>query len=161
MHPGEHAASPWAGARLIPVRLQGYRRSFSQEPSWRQGDGASRGVLTVRRAADHWCNGILLQAAGLACWQTLDHRERGYVRQAVTERAIAPYDATSVSLADVFIFEGREAQRNEELLPNRAYLELCLTAAREWSEPFYRDFLETTYVGQRSLRDYVESLRVE
>jgi hypothetical protein len=154
MHPGSLATGSGRSASPQPVRVQGYRRSFCQEPSWRRGSGAHRGVLTVH-AATSWFSGILVRGLSADMLKALDHRERGYRRVAVERSAIEPYgpapDLDGIDRIEIYV--GRRELRNPDLRPNVDYLRLCRDAAAHWGTDFLDDFLSTTHVGSAPLRD--------
>lgn len=153
MHPDELARHFAGEGPLLPVRVRGFRRSFCQEPSWRQGSGERRGVLTVRPSAVDWINAVLVCGCGPDVLRSLDHRERGYRRVAVPAAAIDPYaaaDAVRVPEAAA-VYAGRDDKWNPSLLPNDDYAALCTRAAGHWGAAFLDDFLATTYLGGETL----------
>lgn len=159
MHPVELARHcTWT--RCVPVRVQGFRRSFSQEPSWRAGDGLERGVLTVRRSASDWFNAILVCGSNADAFRSIDQRERGYTRVLVPVTDVEPYAMHEVDalIDEIRLYTGRDEKRNDELLPNRAYLKLCIDAAARWGREFARDFLRTTHCGDNTLEDAIRSM---
>lgn len=150
MHPDEHVALAADGVATfgepVPVRVRGFRRSFSQEPSWRRGEGLERGVLTVRPSPGHWFNGVLITGCDESMVARLDERERGYRRIRLELSQVDAYaghvlDATP---PEVHVYVGRDEQWNEVLRPNSHYQSLCTTAAAAWGDGFLNDFLETT-----------------
>lgn len=170
MHPDE-LAKHCARTQSVPVRVQGFRRSFLQEPSWRTGEGVERGVLTVRRSAGDWFNAILVcgfaddarkssdGGSGTDALRSIDQRERGYTRVVVPGEDVEPYAMHEVDplIDEIGLYTGREEKWNEELLPNRAYLKLCVEAAALWGSEFARDFLRTTHTGSGTLEHLVRS----
>lgn len=160
MHPDElakHCAQP----ESKPVRVRGFRRSFSQEPSWRAGDGIERGVLTVRRSERDWFNGILIRGSDVPALRSIDRRERGYTRVVVPVPGVTPYGMHGTEeldeLDEISLYAGRDEKWNAELLPNPTYLDLCIEAAQHWGREFANDFLRTTYVGARTLDDFISA----
>lgn len=146
-----------ADVDLLRVRVRGFRRSFSQEPSWRTGAGAERGVLTVQPSRGDWFNGILVSDAAADVLRSLDYRERGYSRQAVSATHIEAYDPEDSAriTAAVVVYAGIPDKYNDALLPNSAYLKLCTDAAAHWGSDFARDFLLTTFVRDATLDDFM------
>jgi len=47
-------------ALYIPVKVNGYRRSFSQKARYRKGKNNEKGVLTIDKHNKSWFNGLLL-----------------------------------------------------------------------------------------------------
>jgi cation transport regulator ChaC len=152
MHPDELARHPTLDPTGVPVRLRGFQRSFCQEPSWRECRGRHRGVLTVRRSADHWLNALLVRVADPAALRSLDDRERGYARVRVSAADVVPYARTVDATHEIGVYVGRAGNRNDSLLPNRDYLLLCTAAATTHGDVFLHDFLATTFVGDVPLR---------
>lgn len=158
MHPAELARHFTTGAdhtpERIPVRVRGFSRGYCQAPSWRDGDGDRRGVLTVTPSDDGWINAILICGCDAELLTSLDARERGYERCAVPAAAIQPCAGSALpdALSEIVIYVGRSELRNEALLPNPTYRALCITAAAQWGDTFLQDFLATTH-GSGSSRE--------
>jgi cation transport regulator ChaC len=155
MHPDEHYDHRIRDWPLVPVRVLGFRRSFSQVPTWRSGSPAERGVLTIRPSAADWFNAIMICGWDPRALKLLDHRERGYTRRTLPESALDPYLEQNPleAVREVNVYVGREEKRNDALQPNAEYLELCAEAASRWGEEFLEDFLSTTYVGGTTLHE--------
>jgi cation transport regulator ChaC len=156
MHPDELAGHLDRGDLITPVHVRGFKRSFCQEPSWRTGEADERGVLTVRPSASDWFNAILVCGWQAEVFEVLDHRERGYIRQTVSSSSVEPYLKTDAlqKVREINVYTGREEKWNDVLLPNPEYLKICTDAAAHWGEEFLHDFLATTYVGPKCLRDF-------
>ena len=88
-----------------PVIVLGFRRSFSQEPSWRKGVGNKRGVLTVSPNDQASMSAILISEVSGAAFAVLDERERGYDRVSVQKVRIQPFGGarSGIDQPDVFI----------------------------------------------------------
>lgn len=56
----------------------------------------------------------------------------------------------------IFIYVGKPEKQNDGLLPNKSYLELCLRGAKHWGEEFQEQFLQTTYVGDLTLKAFLQ-----
>lgn len=155
MHP-EELARHCTSTRSVPVRVRGFRRSFSQEPSWRAGAGIRRGVLTVRPSEFDWFNAILICGSDADALRSIDRRERGYTRVRVPLPNVEPYATYDLHelIDDIGLYTGRDGKWNDGLLPNPDYLKLCIEAAERWGSDFAADFLRTTYVGGRTLEDF-------
>lgn len=149
MHPAELARHGLAEHPATLVRLRGFRRSFCQEPSWRRSDSAARGVLTVRREAGCWLNGLLIQDLRPGALPALDRRERGYVRTPLAADALEPYEpGADLGPGQPIVYLGREEKFNAGILPNEEYLGICATGAGRWGPSFLRDFLLSTHLGE-------------
>jgi len=152
IHPDEHRRLPGL-IETLPVRLEGYRRSFTQTPSWRRGEGRQIAVLRLEESPQHTLNliALLFEELDLA---ELDHRERGYRRIALPADRLTPFGDTPLpGLDSCHLYLGRDELHNPTLLPNPEYLDLCLEGAKAWGEAFYREFLETTVLGDGSTLD--------
>lgn len=147
IHPDELARHTLRGRGATPVRVQGFRRSFCQEPSWRAASGLARGVLTVRPSPGEWFNALLVPGLTESILPGLDERERGYRRVEVEAGQLEPYPGAELPrCVGVHLYTGRSERYNEEILPHRSYLDLCVEGARRWGARFLRDFCTSTYV---------------
>ena len=142
--------------QAIPIKLESFKRSFNQQPAWRENGGRDSAVLNVQPAEQKWLNGICFCYPKLD-FKTLDHRERGYCRTSVAVAGISCYQGYQLpELQEIFIYLGREEHRNNHLQPNPDYLDICTLGAKSWGDIFYRDFLSTTYFNSGIvLRDYL------
>jgi hypothetical protein len=146
IHPGEHRKLP-GFIEAIPVHLRGYRRSFTQTPSWRRGEGRQIAVLRLEESPEDSLNLIALLFKELD-FTELDRRERGYRRIALPADQLTPFGDTPLPGLDSYhLYLGRNELHDPALLPNPEYLDLCLEGAKAWGEAFYREFLETTVLG--------------
>lgn len=151
---------PHLFASAYPVSVKGYRRVFNQEPSWREGDDKYRAVLNVMKSDQAVFNGLLVRLQDGSNFHQLDERERGYHRIAITQAQLTSFSSSSsentsfVNKSEpIFIYVGKPEKQNDDLLPNKSYLELCLCGAKHWGEEFHEQFLQTTYVGGLTLKD--------
>lgn len=144
MAKAEIAALGISPDNAIPMMLQGFRREFSQEPSWRRGKGLQRAVLTLVRSPGNSVNVILLQSLSGAMMAQLDIRECGYDRVQLEPSCLSgfnPNDSFSLSSqATIFTYVGKREKRNPKLRPNPQYLERCQCAAKDWGEEFFQLF---------------------
>lgn len=144
-------------ANARPVVVRGYRRSFDQEPTWRLRETGDRAVLAVRESAEASFNAILVTGIVETAWEALDERERGYVRTEVPASMVTPFDPSSPlerTSASLSIYLGKPGRRNEELLPNPAYLRTCMEGAGQWGAAFREAFLQSTFVAHRTVADH-------
>ncbi|WP_149498521.1 gamma-glutamylcyclotransferase family protein [Roseiconus lacunae] len=147
------------------VVVDGFRRSFHQEPSWRRVDddlekAGHRGVLRVDRSqvGDRF-NAIMVPIADPHAWQVLDHRERGYDRVEVQPAQVSLFEHSAAqggttdapARGAVWIYVGKPSKFNPQLRPNPSYAEICRRAASAWGERFLDRFLATTFVGGQAL----------
>jgi hypothetical protein len=142
--------------QAIPIKLENFKRSFNQQPAWRENRGRDSAVLNVEPAEQEWLNGICFCYPKFD-FKTLDSRERGYCRTSVTVDRISSYRGHHLpEMKEIFIYLGKKDYRNNNLLPNPDYLNICIVGAKTWGEDFYRDFLNTTYLNSGIvLRDYL------
>ncbi len=157
---GELAKKDFAKLDLVAVKVNGFRRQFRQEPSWRPGSGLYRGVLDAFKHEGGAINAVAMAGLSGAMLSELDSREVGYSRIQVAHERIEPYDggrSDAWSRRDFYIYTGKRHKTNPELLPNLDYLEICLAGARQWGDLFFEDFLEMTFVGNTSLRRFIVS----
>ena len=144
----------------VPIRLETFKRSFTQQPAWRDNSGTHSAVLNAQTSEQNWLNAICFCYPEFD-FKTLDKRERGYSRTSVTVDKINSYRGHHLpKLKEVFIYLGKKDYRNDNLLPNPDYLNICTVGAKTWGENFYRDFLNTTYINSGILlRDYLSTAK--
>ncbi len=144
-------------AEACPVLVKGYKRVFNQEPSWRKGYGEHRAVLSAMLSAEDCFNGLLVGIQDDRDFHMLDERESGYDRTEIARSQLSCFIDTSCSLQSepIYIYLGKPSKRNDDILPNKSYLDLCLRGAKHWGETFYDQFLQTTHVGTRTLKMYL------
>lgn len=143
-----------------PIIVQGFKRIFRQEPSWRRSDQVKeRAVLNVVGSHQHWLNGLLISGLDDGFFTDLDKREKGYNRIRVAPSSLRRYDSSSATLTppNIYIHTGDTDKQSDSILPNVSYLRTCLEGAEQWGEDFYDDFLDTTFIGDNvSLRTYLD-----
>ena len=143
---------------VFPVSVKGFKRVFSQEPSWRRSSGNDRAVLTVVEDEYNSINAILILGLNNDALHLFDERERGYWRKKVNLKNVnyCPKTGNDIVINDVYIYVGKQEKYNENLMPNPDYLRICIDGAKMWSEEFYEEFLKTTFVGGRRLSEVIE-----
>ncbi|WP_457596289.1 gamma-glutamylcyclotransferase family protein [Hydrogenimonas sp.] len=144
IHPDEHRALPGL-VDAVPMWLRGFRRSFTQRPSWRKGVGQEIAVARIDPDPRGELNLVCLLFE-IVDFDALDRRERGYRRVVVDAGRLTPYrEGRSLPDCDeFFIYLGRQGLYAPDLKPNPDYLRLCLEGAKCWGEAFYRDFIESS-----------------
>ena len=142
--------------QMMPSKLLGFKRSFSQEPTWRKGDGEHRALLNVKESKAHWLNGILVRDIDDALIEILDKRERGYTRHLFDSSMLNP---DIESQTQTYLYVGKAEKQNDTISPNNEYLEICLEGARFWGDDFYQNFLTTTFIGDRMLSNYLQAVK--
>ncbi|WP_457607949.1 gamma-glutamylcyclotransferase family protein [Nitratifractor sp.] len=149
VHPDEHRAISGL-VDAVPLRLRGYRRRFTQRPSWREGVGERIAVARVDPDPRGEINLLCLLFETID-FRALDERERGYRRIEIDPSLLHP--CRNEPLPDCerfFLYLGREELHAPELEPNPDYLRLCLEGARHWGEEFYRKFVESSGLAEDS-----------
>lgn len=148
---------PPNNSRVIPVVLHGFRRRFNQEPSWRVGQRRERAVLNVEPLEGSSLNAILLAGIDARELAGLDEREQGYHRVSVPDSQIGPFSRSPFCRFDrrplahpTYVYCGKPEKRNNTLLPNNAYLQLCLRGALQWGQDFHDMFLQSTFIGEHA-----------
>ena len=140
----------------LPVRVEGFKRVFNQEATWRKGSGRNRAVLNVMRSKENWFNGILLTGFEMRDLEALDERERGYERIEIEKGLIEFYDHPAEPRGRIWTYTGKRIR--SDIMPIPSYLDLCIEGAREWGDRFYRDFLDTTFLSDgRTLREFLQA----
>src|SRR3954447_21662558 len=111
-----------------PVILQGFKRMFRQEPSWRKSDqGEERAVLNAVSSQQHWLNGLLIWGLDDGFFTNLDEREKGYQRIGVAQSSLRRYNSshTSPIPQNIYIYTGDVEKQSASILPNESYLRTC------------------------------------
>lgn len=158
------------GSRVVPVRVDGFRRVFNQESVWRvqasDGGEDERAVLNAVRDEGCSMNAVLVPDVSAEEYEALRVRESGYRMVEVEEDEIEPYadgDSLPGSVEEgvVLVPTGNTERVNDDLLPIPEYVEICLEGARHWGEEFHDEFLRTTYVrGGETLGEYLDGRRI-
>lgn len=158
LNPEQLHQKPHLFARAYPVFVKGYRRVFNQEPSWRKGDDKHRAVLNIMESDQDGFNGLLVKLQDGSDLHQLDERERGYNRMLISQSQLASFPPiSSMSKSEpIFIYVGKPEKQNDDILPNKSYLELCLRGAKHWGKAFKEQFLQTTYVGDLTLKAFLQ-----
>jgi hypothetical protein len=109
--------------RTCPVIVQGFKRIFRQEPSWRRSDlGKERAVLNAVSSRSHWLNGLLIWGLDDDFFTDLDEREKGYQRIEVDPSSLRRYGSSSTTSIpqNIYIYTGdMDKQSNSILLMSR------------------------------------------
>lgn len=146
--------------RVCPVRIDGFKRIFNQEASWRETSESQRAVLNVIQSGEDWFNGILIGDLSRGEFIDLKRRERGYRFVEVEADQIETYDQNDIDLDGVsvnwsvveeqdIIMTTTGNKTDSEASPIPEYLEICKEGAQHWGDVFYHDFLETTETNAR------------
>lgn len=150
-------------SRVVPVRVEGFRRVFNQESVWRakvtEGGEDERAVLNAVRDEGRSMNAVLVPDLSSDEYEALRVRESGYRMVEAEKEDIAPYRTDEDDLPEddvVLIPTGRDERVNDDLLPIPEYVEICAEGARYWGESFREEFLRTTEVrGTGTLAEYL------
>lgn len=141
--------------RVQPVKLQGFKRVFNQEASWRDVDDDQRAVLNVVPAEDAWCNGIVVPNLTREECHAFRERERGYRLIEVDPDRLDPYAARAVDTDHVggvgprvdtqdLVLVPTGTRVTDDIAPIEPYVEECIAGASQWGETFRADFEATT-----------------
>ena len=140
--------------RCVPIVLNGFKREFSQEPSWRKATSKHRAVLTCFTDPNHFINALLIKDISKEELKELDVREIGYDRLQIDINQIQyKYTNEHKDLDEIYIYIGKEEKYNNGIFPNKNYLQLCIDGANTWSREFANDFMNTTFSKNKTLKD--------
>lgn len=166
LHPDEIDTLFHRDDRVVePVKVHGYRRGFSKSVAdhLRDVDDEQSGVLNLHHDSENWFNGLMIGPLSEQGLRKYAFREREYDLHSLSESAIdfdyefRHDEAREIEFNEMFTClleeESREVGKYD---PEPDYLELCLNGARRWSDRFYDDFLESTYVKDEPLKSYVK-----
>lgn len=139
-----------------PIILNGFKREFSQEPSWRKSTSINRAVLNTKEDSNHFINALLIDIY-IKDIEVLDKREVGYNRLKVDRNSIEfKYDLIeNIKQNDIFIYTGKPEKYNNLILPNLDYMNICIQGANSWGDVFYNDFIKSTFVQDEALEDFI------
>lgn len=134
-------------ADAVPVRVDGYRRSFNKPSKGREGANGEKAILNTEPDADAWLNAVLVPDVPDGEFERYRAREYRYDLVDVPPASLTPYDES----------DGGVAERQDERLlavsegtltdprPIPSYAGMCVEGARAWGEAFLADFLVTTH----------------
>jgi hypothetical protein len=128
------------------VKVQGFKRIFNQEPSWRSAESEYRAVLNVEKNPNHWFNAIVIKDLTQEYIDDLDIRERGYDRVSIKDGDVVSYDGKVIK--ECIVYCGKEGKQNDKIYPNVDYYELCLNGANSHLVNFFADYVKTTYQNE-------------
>ena len=139
---------------IVPVRLQGYTRVFDFPSSTRLCEKSGK-CCTVLNAfeskKDSSINGIIFEMDEEDL-QNLIYRETGYE---LIEVEVENYYDENVKIVAYF-FKAPKYESNYFLFDSEKqmeYLDLCVEGCKIFGDEFLREFLETTYIENKSLRE--------
>lgn len=148
IHPSEYAVMfPSAANDAIPVRLDGFTRTFEQETTFRGAAGNGDATLTVTRDASSWVNGILIPNVSETELAEYEEREEGYTLERVPAQEFEPYSSENQRIVDeckeVIVPVGNRKLDTPTPVPE--YLALATTGASLHGDEFLTDFVLTTH----------------
>lgn len=138
---------------LVPVCVDGYRRSFAQKSLVREGGDGERAILRVDPSSDDWFNAVVIPLEGIE-YENYLGREAGYTVESVDPEKITTYQDGVLNvdrdfkseLYDSFVTAvGDRPLENPDPIPT--YLTVCVEGALYWGDRFLRDFFVTTYIS--------------
>lgn len=133
-------------ATAVPVRVEGYRRSFNKPSAHREGENGETAILNAEPDADAWLNAVLVPGVPDDEFEYYRQREYRYDLVDVTAEHVEPYDdgnTRSITGLDERLIATSEGELTDpEPIPY--YAAKCLEGARGWGETFLTDFLVTT-----------------
>ncbi|WP_247006692.1 hypothetical protein [Halorientalis litorea] len=134
-------------ADAVPVRVDGYRRSFNKPSKGREGVNGEKAILNAEPESGAWLNAVLVPEVPDDEFERYRAREYRYDLTDVPAAAVTTYDDG----------DGAAVERPTERLlavsegtltdprPIPYYARMCVEGAREWGEAFLADFLVTTH----------------
>ncbi len=140
---------------LRPAYIKGFRREFNKidEEGWHSSNLDLAGipycaVNVTANENDGEVNGITFEVE-LTYFDNLRQREKDYEPVKTTA-----YDfETGKPLGKCFVFLANTCDGSYEHgnPAQERYLKVCLSAAKEYGNDFYKQFLATTYIGDKTL----------
>ena len=143
---------------LIPVKIQGVRRSYS----YRSKRGGL--MLSTRKKPGSWINAVVIQGLPEKQREILEDVESSYIREEIDIGRIETYEACDLEVEDEPVMfladpEGEDFDVEGEI--NFVYHKTILAGidllgeiyGEEFAEEFKQDFLETTFHGGEPLAE--------
>lgn len=140
-------------ARVVLVKVKGFKRVFNQLPSWRKVDGNKKAVMNIEKDENSWFNALVIKSIDEEYIKDLDHRERGYNRVSLEDGSVTLYSDGSV-VKNCIVYQGKVYKQSDKILPNPDYFVICKEGAKCHGEDFLKDYLKTTY--ENSLNGEIE-----
>jgi cation transport regulator ChaC len=143
---------------IRPVWVKGFRREFSKqsERGWHTHNLDLAGIpycsVDVIVDRSKRVNGVVFEA-GKNDLAALEEREDGY--ELVSTIAYDFETGKSVGKCFTFSANRRNGIYESDNPAQKRYIDLCLEAAKEYGEEFYRQFLATTYIGEKTLDEII------
>lgn len=134
-------------ADAVPVRVDGYRRSFNKPSKGREGANGEKAILNAQPEADAWLNAVLVPDVPDDEFERYRAREYRYDLVDVPTADLHPYDEAdwpAVERAAERLLAVSEGTLTDPR-PIPYYATMCVEGAREWGEDFLADFLVTTH----------------
>lgn len=125
------------------IKVFGFKRVFNQEPSYRLINSINRAVLNIENETNSWFNAIVIKDISQEYMNILDIREKGYNRISIKDGNVRNY--LDEDIINCIVYQGKTNKKNNEILPNYDYLNICLKGANYFGKEFFRDFIKTTY----------------
>jgi hypothetical protein len=132
------------------VKVQGFRRIFNQEPSWRKVDSINRAVMNVQINKDAWFNALAIKNLTKEHIEDLDNREKGYDRVDIKNGDVTTY--SGIVLENCIVYSGKKGKQNSEIFPNKDYFKICLDGAKSYFKDFYQDYISSTYQNNNNAK---------
>lgn len=140
--------------RVLPVKVNGFKRIFNQEASWRETEDLKRAVLNVTQSPENWFNGILVADLSRSEFNQFRERERGYQLVEIKPDQIERFGVTDLDTelsieqlnleSQDLVLTTTGTKTRSDIKPIEEYLDICRKGASKWGQQFLRDFLETT-----------------
>lgn len=130
------------------VKVYGYKRVFTQEPSYRLLKSINRAVLNIQEEKNIWFNALVIKNLSKEYLEKLDIRESGYEKIYLDEKQVISYNNEFIS--DCIVYKGKKQKQSSEIFPNNNYFDICLEGAKSFGEEFLNDFLKSTYKNSKN-----------
>lgn len=144
-----------SAVNIIPCKLYGFIRIFNAKSSrYCNSSGKYAAALNIEKSEyNQYLNGICFEMS-LEELSFLKQREQGYE---IIKVSLIDYKNNEFS-AFTFRYPHFEADYDflENSKPQQDYLNLCLSGAESFGEYFFEEFLETTFIGKKTLKQLKE-----
>jgi cation transport regulator ChaC len=129
------------------VKVYGFKRVFTQEPSYRFVNSINRAVLNIKEDEDAWFNAIVIKNLSAEYLSNLDKREKGYNSINLNKKQVLSYQ--DIYISNCIVYKGKAQKHSDEILPNFDYLKICLEGVEGFGKEFLNDFFKSTYKNSK------------
>lgn len=140
---------------IRPAYIKGFKRVFNKHSETRKRDDARSPyvALNIVKSPDQRVNGVVFEMDEVD-FNDLVKREKGY--DLVQVEIIDLDTEEEIGEAGAFVAKVDNVRVNVLDLAQLDYIETCIDGAKELGETFYEEFISTTFIGEKTLKEVPE-----